>query len=350
MRIIFPILFLMCTGMLTAQVNGGLHAFESFGLPQTARITALGGALISVMDGDVALASQNPALINREMNNQLSINHNFIFAGISSSYLGFGKRLEKLGLNTHIALQSNGYGSFKLTDEIGNQLGEFKANELGLIMGTSKQLNQRIRVGVNLKVGLGSYESYNSSAIGADIGILYGQQSDTTAQIAIVFKNIGTTLSSIGEDASNLPFDIQIGYAKRLAHLPFRFSIIAHNLQRWNVRYDDPDNIVQTNFIGEEITQSNFNNQLDNFFRHFIFSGAFLFGKAETFRLRFGYNHLRKQELKVASFRSLSGFSLGVGFNVKKIKFDYGVGYHHLAGANNQLSLRIGLDRFFNKI
>lgn len=344
------ILFSIFFQQVTAQVNGGLHAFESFALPQTARITSLGGGLISIMDSDVALASQNPALINDQMHRQLSINHNFIFAGISSSYLAYGHQLKKSKLNLHFALQSNSYGEFQLTDNIGNIQGKFKASDLGFIVGSAKQINERIRLGVNLKFAAGSYESYSSTAIAADIGLLYGIQSDTSLQVAIVLKNFGRSLSSFGSENVSTPFDVQIGIAKKLAHLPFRFSIIAHSLQRWGIRYDDPAIEVNDNFLGQEETSSAFNETVDNLFRHLIFSGAFLLGTAEQFRLRFGYNHLRKKELKVSSFRSLGGFSVGFGFDIKKIKLDYGVGYHHLAGGNNHLSLRIDLGRFFKKI
>jgi len=55
--------------------------------------------------------------------------------------------------------------------------------------------------------------------------------------------------------------------------------------------------------------------------------------------LRFGYNHQLKQELKVSPFTSFNGFSIGFGFKVKKIAFDYGFGSVHLAGGMNHLSL-----------
>ena len=145
-------------------------------------------------------------------------------------------------------------------------------------------------------------------------------------------------------------FDLQIAFSKRLEHLPFRFTITAQQLQKWYIRYDDPDRDVQVNFIGEVQEISGFSKGLDNFFRHFIFSGEFLIGAREQFRLRFAYNHLRKQEMRLSSFRSLAGFSLGFGFNIKKIKFDYGLGYYHLSGATNHLSLRMDLDRIFRKI
>jgi len=147
-----------------------------------------------------------------------------------------------------------------------------------------------------------------------------------------------------------LPVDLQIGYSKRLEHLPFRFSIIGHHLFDPYIRFDDPEVDVTTDIFGVETYKSSFSKNVDNFFRHIIFNGEFLIGKNEGFRLRVGYDHLRRQELKATTFRSLGGFSMGFGFSIRRFKFDYGVGHYHLVGAANHLSLRYDIGRFFKKI
>ena len=162
-----------------------------------------------------------------------------------------------------------------------------------------------------------------------------------------VIKNIGGELSKYSDKRFSAPLDIQIGVSKRLTNLPFRISIIAHQLQQWNIRYDDPSLVETTNLFGETEEQGAFSKNIDNLFRHFIFSGEFLLGKRENLKLRFAYNHLRRKELAVSQFRSLGGFSLGFGIKIKGIKIDYGVGYRHLAGAANHLSLSTSLNKFF---
>lgn len=333
---------------VSAQI-GGRFAFESASLPQSARVTALGGALISVIDNDVSLAQGNPGVIDSSMNNQLSVNHNFHFAGVQNGNIGFGKYLKKWQLASHFALQYVNFGTFDLTDEIGNINGEFSAGEFVLMAGASKQLNERIRAGVNIKALVGNYESYNSVGLGLDLGVYYSAPESNTTW-GVVIKNIGYELDPLLDNRRGLPLDLQIGLSKKLQHLPFRFSIIAHQMQRWYIRFDDPDVDRQVDIIGNVTEKSGFSKSVDNFFRHFIFNGEFLIGKAEQFRLRFGYNHLRKQELKVSTFRSLGGFSLGFGIDIKKIKIDYGIGYYHISGANNHLSIRMNMDRIFNKI
>jgi len=301
------------------------------------------------MDNDLALAQANPALSNVLQDNQLSINHNFHFAGVSYGNVAFGKSLDSLGLSTHAAIQYVNYGSFDRADEIGNINGEFSAGEVAITLGAAKQLNERIRAGANIKFLNSNYESFGSIAIGMDIGLQYASPG-SRGSWGLVLRNIGTEITAIVDEKRALPFDLQLGYSNKLQHLPFRFSIIGHNLQKWYIRYDDPDFDVTSSLLGESEIKGSFSRNLDNLFRHLIFNGEFLIGKREQIRVRLGYNHLRKQEMRVQSFRSLAGFSFGVGFNIKKIMIDYGVSNYHLAGANNHISIRLNMDRIFNKV
>lgn len=344
------IILLFVFGMkLNAQI-GGVHAFEAISLPTNARVTALGGSLISVMDNDIGLAQMNPALTDSLMNNQLSVNHNFHFAGISNGNVSFGKYLNRLGLSSHFGIQYIDYGTFDQADEFGNITGEFSGGEIALIAGTAKQLNERIRAGANIKVLSGNYESYSNFGLGLDFGFYY-DKPESQAGWGLVFKNIGGELNPVIDNKRALPFDIQLGYSKKLEHLPFRFSIIGHQLQNWYIRFDDPETDVQLDLLSQVVNEkSAFSRNLDNFFRHIIINGEFLIGNREQVRLRFGYDHLRKQEMKLTNLRSLAGFSFGIGFNIKKIKIDYGINNYHYAGATNHLSLRFDLNRFFNKI
>lgn len=328
---------------------GGRFAFEMASLPSNARLTALGGHLITVMDSDVSLAQHNPALLNEQTNFQLGISHNFNFAGISNGNVGFGTSFDSLGIFTHAAIQYVSYGDFQQADQVGNINGSFSAGEVGVVLGAAKKLNERIQAGVNLKFYNGNYQSYSSSAIGLDLGLHYNIPG-SSSQWAIVLKNIGREINPLVNDTRGLPFELQMAYSNKLKYLPFRFSIVAQQLQKWYIRFDDPDVDNQTDIFGETTSKSDFSKQVDNFFRHFVFNGEFLIGARENFRLRLGYNHLRRKELAVSNFRSLAGFSFGFGFNIKSIKLDYGLGYYHLAGATNHLSMRMDLNKIFNKI
>ena len=343
------LLFIGSSSSLYAQI-GGRYVFEFLGNPQSARLTALGGSQITVVDEDISLAMSNPALLNEKSNNQFTFNHNFHFADISNGHIAFGKSLKYLGgIHSHVAVSYVSFGDFVAADEIGNAIGEFSGSETAITVGASKQLNERIALGVNLKGVFGNLESFSSSGIGLDVGLLY-TRPESNIKVGMVVKNIGTQLTAYGTETGILPLDVQIGVSNRLKYLPFRFTIIAHQLQRWGIRFDDPNLANTVSILGEPAQEdSAFESGLDNFFRHFIFNGEFLLGKQEGLKLRFGYNHLRRQELSLSNFRSLAGFNLGFGVRIKGIHLDYGIGYFHIAGATNHLSIRTNLDKILAK-
>lgn len=348
-KIAFTLIFSTVFFLADAQI-GGRYTYEFLGNPQSARLSALGGSLITIQDNDVSLAASNPALLNDKMHNQITFNHNFAFADVSNGYIGYGRKVNKWGgINTHVGISYVSFGEFTAADEIGNTNGTFSGGETAITLGASKRLNERIVVGANLKGIFGNLETYSSSGLGADLGVYYSKP-ESNFSAAFVVKNIGTELSTYGNERANLPLDIQLGVSKKLNHLPFRFTIIAHQLQQWSVRYDDPNNVQSESIFEDEPSEtSGFNEGVDNFFRHFIFNGEFLLGKTQGLKIRFGYNHFRRKELSLSNFRSLTGFSGGLGLRIKGFNIDYGVGYYHLAGAANHLSIRTDLGRFFKK-
>jgi len=348
-KIVLSLILSMIFIVADAQI-GGRYTYEFLGNPQSARLSALGGSLITIQDDDISLAASNPALLNDKSHNQITFNHNFAFADVSNGYLGYGKKINKWGgIYTHVGISYVSFGEFTASDEIGNATGTFSGGETAITVGASKRLNERIVFGANLKGIFGNMETYSSSGIGADLGLYYSKP-ESNFSAAFVVKNIGTELSTYGNQRGSFPLDIQIGVSRKLNHLPFRFTIIAHQLQQWSVRYDDPNNVESESIFEEEPSEpSAFNDGLDNFFRHFIFNGEFLLGKTQGLKLRFGYNHLRRKELSLANFRSLAGFSGGIGLRIKGFNIDYGVGYYHLAGAANHISIRTDLSRFFKK-
>ena len=330
-----------------AQV-GGENIWEFLNLSPSARVTALGGNLITVKDDDIAQALANPATLNPLMHNQLTFNHNIHFAGISNGYFGYGRNIEKLGATFHAGMQYVSYGTFDETDEFGGIIGEFKASEYALVLGGGYQLYDRVSLGANLKVISSQLETYNSIGLATDFAAFY-QDSSGRFSATLLFKNVGAQLSTYENgNREPIPFEIQFGISQRLRHLPFRFSIIYKNIERWNIRYDDPNSEETTFLFGDNTQQgdSEFTEFVDNFFRHFIFNGEFLFGKKENFRLRVGYNHFRKQELSVDNFRSLAGFSFGLGLKINRFRIDYGLGSYHLAGGLNHLSISTNLSEF----
>jgi len=339
------LLFLLLPMLSQAQI-GGQQVYSFLQLPASARIAGLGGNLITVMDDDINLAAANPAALNPAMHQQIGISHSFHVDGITHGYAAYGHHQESLKTTFHGSLRYISYGEFQRTNAFFQNEGTFRAGEYALTLGAARTFEDRLTLGVNVKAINSQLESYTSFALAADFAAVY---RDTAANltISIVFQNAGHQLSTYdGVNREPMPFEIQAGISKRLRYLPFRFSIIYHNLQRWNILYDDPNAEQGTLFLGQDPAESEGNPVLDNFFRHFIFNGELLLGANDNFRLRVGYNHLIRRELSVDNYGSMAGFSFGVGFKVNRFRIDYGRYTYHMAGGQNHFSISTNLREF----
>lgn len=329
-----------------AQITGGQHIFKLLELSPSARMTALGGSQITVQDDDVAFAAANPAALNPGMDGRLTLNHNFFLSDIQHGYVAYAHQLSRLGFTIQGGIQYMNYGEIKQADEFGNLTGQVKAGETTFTLGAARPLSDRMSLGLNLRFGVSTLDLYQASMLAADAGFMY---TDTVHLFSVgaVMRNIGVQLATYNGQREDLPFDLQIGFSKRLRYLPFRMTVIAHHLHQWDIRYDDPNAVSDdVSLFGEEPEKEK-NGGVDNFFRHLIFNGEFLLGRNEGFRLRVGYNHLRRKELSVNNYRSLAGFSGGVGLKINRFRVDMGYGSYHLAGGVVHFSVGTNLKDFF---
>ena len=332
--------------------RGGERIFEFVNLTTSARSTALGGSQIAMISDDYSLVGGNPAMLNESMSGSIIFQDNFHFAGINDGYAGYAKYFPKLKSTFQGSVQYLSYGTFTAADDMGNVEGEFKANDLALSVGIARTLNERMTAGLQFRYIQSSLETYRSNGLVIDAGITY-KSEDGLNYYALVLRGSGMQFSKYypDEEKGIMPVDFQIGYSKRLQYVPFRLSILAHDLNRWDLRYDSPlDDQTGLDFGGEPPKPpSKFGQSVDNTFRHLTFGGEFIIGKKEGLMLRIGYNHQRRRELSVVNLRSLAGFSAGVGINLKAFILDYGFAVYHQAGASKHLGLRIELDQLKKK-
>ncbi|MCB0689400.1 MAG: type IX secretion system protein PorQ [Saprospiraceae bacterium] len=341
---ILPVIFLVAFSVSLSGQIGGRSVFTFLNTPNSARAAGMGGYLITSPATDISLALDNPALITDDLDGQLSFQHQFLQSGIQSGYAGIGKNFPSRKIMAHAGVKYILYGTFDQTDEFGNITGSFKGSELALQVGTSYLLYDKMRIGANLKFIQSSLEVYNSSGLAVDLGAFY-QDTASGFGAALVIKQAGLQLTAFDEVRESLPLDIQLGLSKKLTHLPFRFFITWHHLNRWNLLYDDPNTEEDTFFGGLQPLRKE-PTQADNFFRHMIFGGEMVLGKKESFKIRLGYNHQLKQELSVLTLRSFAGFSFGFGVKVKKFQFDYSNSVLHFGGSSHHIGLSTNL-RYF---
>ena len=338
--------------MVDAQVLGIRSVFLQNQLAFSPRIAAAGGDYITVRDDDVSLAFSNPAMLNGEMHNRLAFNQSFHLAGMKYGSVAYARKIDQR-FNWSAGIQYFSYGDFTRTDVIGNNLGSFKGSDIGLIGGVSTTEN-KVSYGANLKLLQSNIESYNATAIAGDIAAAF---VDTAKMFSatIVLKDVGGFLNRYGTDTeTSLPTDLQIGVSKRLEHLPFRLSVLVHHLNIGDIRYADPSDEVidlfdsdtsttEPNWFGRTFSGDN----IDNFFRHFTFTGEFYFG--QNFNLLFAYDHMQRSELSVPNAGGLTGFSFGMGMKIYRFRIQYGFANYHRARTTHHLGITTKLSDFIPK-
>lgn len=349
LKFTFILIFWGAFHSLQAQF-GGENIFSFLYLSPSASLTALGENSVAHEALDPSYAWFNPAALNEKYSHQsISFQHQFLFQGIQNGYAGYAHHFKKISSTFHAGIKYADYGEFDETDELGNAFGVFSANELSAVIGVSHLVNERIRVGLNTKF-IGSYlGSYSSTGIAFDLGGQYFDEEKKLV-IGVAIQNTGFQLSSYTPDyRGKMPVNLAVGVTKQLEHVPFRIGILAHSLHNPDMRYVSPYSFTQSLFGEPENTGSPAGKFIDNVFRHLIISGEFLFGQNENFNIRLAYNHLRKKEMQVLDYRSLSGFSGGIGVRMNRLKFDYSYSVYHLAGGTHHLGITTNIKNFRKK-
>jgi hypothetical protein len=346
MRLLLLSIVLSLSFGIQAQI-GGLFTYEFLNFAPSARVSALGGTHIAVVDDDINIGAGNPAAINELMHQQLSFSHAFHPGGIQYGYASGGFHHKRWQTTFTGGIRYANYGDFQLTNDLGQVEGDFQAAEYAITLGAGRQLAERLRGGINLRFVTSQLESYTSTGLVADLSLLY-QDTAKNFIMTLVARNAGRQLSTYRPDNNEpLPFELQAGISKRLKYLPFRFSLVYRYLDRWNVLYDDPNSTETTLLFGDQETErSNTEIWFDNFARHFVFNGELFLGKKDNFRLRFGYSHLLRKELSINEYRSLSGFTFGAGLKINRFRLDYGRTNYHIGGGVNHLTVATNIKEF----
>ena len=318
--------FLFLTGLLAFKLGsaqiGGMGTYQFLQVPTNARINALGGNAISTPDADINLVSINPSLLNEKNHQQIGANFINYFSDIKAGELNIGYHSDTLKTTFAAGIQYINYGNFVKTAPDGQVLGTFTAGEYNYHLSAARRYNQ-ISYGATLKLIHSNLEVYQSYGIAADIGANW-RSEDELILVTAVLGNIGTQISTYTNDNfENIPYNVQIGFSKKFAHNPFRFGIIAHNLQSPGKLLYQISNRQYTSLETGLPIEEDFS-LLQKAMSHLIINTELLLGK--TIQIRFGYNTLRNRELSLNNIRGMNGFSWGVGLKLNRFHFAYGYG------------------------
>ena len=317
---------------LQAQIGGaGSSVFHFLNLPASSRLNALGGENVSLADNDISMAFINPALLTPETDKVLQLNYAYYLAGTMFGSMMYGHNYKENYFAAGIHYLD--YGQMEYADGMGNLLGgTFTAKDICVNLMYARQLGPQFRIGATVKPIFSVYERYTSVALGADVGG-YFQTKDSLFQMGLALRNIGWQLKSFyeedyGQHTEMLPLNLELGMSLKLPHAPLRFSMTAHNLQRWNIAPTEAD-----------VTW------YDMLFRHTIWA-IDIVPKSERFYLTLSYNHRRQREMNIANVRSLAGFAFGAGLKVYKFRLGFAMSQYTKSNFTYQVSLSTDINSF----
>ncbi|WP_370089882.1 type IX secretion system protein PorQ [Ekhidna sp.] len=307
---------------------GGQSGYQSLNLTSNPRAAALGGTTISLADGDISQFFENPATLDSVETSNIFFHFNPYFADVFVYSGAYTFNLKNMGTFAS-GINYINYGAFNLTDETGNQLGEFRAQDYTITLGKAHQVGP-FTLGANLKLAHSSIESYGSTAILMDIGGVFRINKNWTA--AMVFENIGGRISEYSAFSSpTIPFDVKLGTTFKPQYMPLRFTLTSNSL-------------TEENSEEEETSGGRSTGAIDRVWKRINIGAELLL--SDNFHVLIGYNHKRKQELRLEDTGGGAGLSYGLMVKVKRIELRFSRATYHAAGGSSFISLRTDLNDF----
>ena len=296
------ILFLIFS--LCAKAQSGSTAYEFLQIPVSAHSAALGGQNVSIIDDDVTLTFNNPALLSNVSDKMLNLDYTSYIASTKKLSAAFARTINDRA-SWALGGQLLNYGDMTETDGAGEENGSFSAKDIALQGSFAYMLSDYWSGGVSVKALMSNYAEFSSTALGVDLGLNYCDEANGVS-FSIVGRNLGGQIDPLYETYEKLPFNLALGFSKGLANAPIRLSFTFDDMTHW-------DNMP--------------------LMRHLNFGADILPSRNSWIAL--GYSIRRAHEMKVADGSShWAGFSLGVGLNIKKLKVGLAWGKYHVAASS----------------
>lgn len=329
-RHIFLVAALVGLTAFGSLADDGTTAYHFLDIPVSSHVYALGGHNISVIDDDINLVEQNPALMGSEIDRQIGLNYMRYLGG--SNFMGarYGQ-----GIGAHgafaVGLQYYGYGSMEGYDVSGVSTGTFSASDVSFGISYSHDINDYFRGGISVKYLYSKYEDYTAGALAVDLGVNY-YDPEHEFSASIVAKSLGGQLKKFNDKKDPLPWDIQVGASKMLTSAPIRFSLTAYGLSHWKSPYYEPSD--KNNTSSEMVKKDKFGSTL---MRHLVFGLEVL--PRDNMYVALGYNYRTRTDMSTYHRNFLSGFSLGLGLRVRAFGFGVAFAQPHSGGTTMMFNL-----------
>lgn len=323
-------LVIALAALVAARADSGTTAYDFLKVTPSSHVYGLGGHNITIIDDDINLVEQNPALLGPEFDHQVGLNY--------MKYIGptnfMGARYGQ-GIDEHSAfaagIQYYGYGNLDGYDETGTPTGTFSASDISFSLTYSHDIAANLRGGITLKYLYSKYDEYTAGAIAADLGINY-YNPDNDLSLSAVVSNLGGQVKKFNDKKDNLPWDVQLGYSQLLGSSPFRLSITAWNLRKWHLPYYEPAD--KNNASSDLVKKDKFGS---NLLRHLVFGLEFL--PQDNMYIGLGYNYKVRTDMSTYNRNFLSGLSIGAGLKVKSFGFGVALAQPHTGATTFMFNL-----------
>lgn len=312
------ILLTVAVWALAAMADDGptTTAYNFLSVPSSSHVYGLGGHNLTIIDDDINLVEQNPALLGPEFDHQVGLNYMRYIGDTNFAGLRYGQGVSEHGAIA-VGIQYFGYGNLQGADIDGTRTGTFSASDIAFNLTYSHDISDRFRGGITLKYLYSKYEDYSAGAVAADLGVNY-YDPDHEFSASLVAKNLGGQVKKFNEYKDNLPWDIQLGVSKMLSMAPVRLHLTAYELARWKSPYYKIQDVNNPNsgLVKEESFGS-------NLLRHLVFGVDIL--PTDNIYLGVGYNYRTRSDMATYKRDFMSGLSVGGGLKVRA--FGFGVAF-----------------------
>lgn len=321
---------LLVAGSLVAVSQDGTNAYHFLSVTPSSHVYALGGHNLTVIDDDINLVEQNPALLGSEIDKQVGLNYMRYLGG--SNFMGarYGQGAGEHGA-WGVGIQHYGYGTMQGYDLTGTYTGQFSASDMAFSATYSHDINDYLRGGITVKFLHSKYEDYTANAIAADLGInYYNPEHEVSA--SIVAKHLGGQIKQFNDKKDPLPWDVQLGISKMLSGPPVRLSLTVYGLSKWSSPYYEPAD--KNNTSSELVKKDSFGS---NLMRHLVLGAEVL--PSDNLYLALGYNYRTRSDMSTYHRNFLSGFSIGAGLRVRAFGFGVALAQPHSGATTMMLNV-----------
>lgn len=313
-KVVFTLLLTIFAVVAEAQESQTEYNFLR--LPISAHAAALGGDNITIIEDDPTLGFSNPALAASVSDKTIGVNYMNYMSGANMGSASFNKVINDKMTWAFGAIYIN-YGSMKEVDENNVETGTFSANDVAVGGTFTYLLAKNLVGGITAKFIYSSLGSYNSLAMGVDLGLnWYEPEHDWS--VSLVAKNLGGQLKAYDEEYEKMPIDLQFGVSKQLGASPVRVSATLVDLTHYGYRF------INHLDLGADVLLS------------------------DQFWIGVGYNFRRSDEMKIQSNDNeesshMAGFSIGAGLNLERFHLNLAYGKYHVSSNSLIVNLAYSL-------